>query len=143
MELSNLEFWVIAGVVLIILEIVVPSFLFFFFGFGALVTALFTFIGITENLTSQLLVFIIASGGSLLGFRKQLLAAFKRKGESYSEMINEKAKVTQEITKNKEGKVFFRGADWIAYTQEEVMLSVDSIVKITKVDGIKLEVAML
>lgn len=134
-----MEWWAILGVALIVIEIFAVSFFFLFFGIGALATSLLTFTGIADDLSSQLIIFLIVSGVSILAFRKQVLESFRRKGENYKEMVEEKAKVSKSFEKG-EGKVFFRGADWMAFTSAEQSLSEGDTVVITKVDGIKLEV---
>lgn len=139
MELSGMEWWAIIGVALIIIEIFAVSFFFLFFGIGALATSLLAFTGIADDLTSQLIVFLLVSGLSILAFRKQVLESFRRKGEKYTEMVKEKAKVSKAFEKG-EGKVFFRGADWMAFTNENQSLHEGDTVVITKVDGIRLEV---
>ncbi|SOE20577.1 hypothetical protein SAMN06298216_1065 [Spirosomataceae bacterium TFI 002] len=139
MELSNMEWWAIIGVALIIIEIFAVSFFFLFFGIGALATSLLAYTGIADDLSSQLIVFLLVSGVSILAFRKQVLESFRRKGENYQEMVKEKAKVSKTF-ENGEGKVFFRGADWMAFTKSETEFKEGESVIITKVDGIKLEV---
>jgi membrane protein implicated in regulation of membrane protease activity len=138
MELSNLEIWVIIGVSLLIIEIFSVSFFAVFFGVGALVTALLTYINLTNDTVVQIVTFLIVSVVSLLFFRKQILESFHKKGEQYSELINEKAKVSTAIPAKGEGKVFYRGSDWIAEATSEVAIPEGNMVKITKVDGIRL-----
>ncbi|MCR9065086.1 MAG: NfeD family protein [Cytophagales bacterium] len=138
MELSNVEIWAILGVIFLIAEIFAVSFFFMFFGLGALATTILTYLDITPDLVSQVISFIAVSGGSLLLFRKQLLEMFNRKGETYTEMVNEKAKVSMDIPQNGEGKVFYRGADWIAEALNKEAIKAGSQVLIRKVDGIKL-----
>jgi membrane protein implicated in regulation of membrane protease activity len=138
MELSNLEIWVIMGVALLIIEIFSVSFFAVFFGLGALVTALLTYINLTNDTAVQIVTFLIVSVVSLLFFRKQILESFHKKGEQYSELVNEKAKVSTAIPAKGEGKVFYRGSDWIAEATSEVAIPEGNMVKITKVDGIRL-----
>lgn len=138
MELSNLEIWVIVGVALLIIEIFSVSFFAVFFGLGALVTALLTYINLTNDTVVQIVTFLIVSVVSLLFFRKQILESFHKKGEQYSELVNEKAKVSTAIPAKGEGKVFYRGSDWIAEATSEVAIPEGNMVKITKVDGIRL-----
>lgn len=138
MELSNTEIWVILGVVMMIVEIFAISFFFLFIGVGALVTALLSWVGIVDNLTAQLIVFSVISAASMLIFRKKLRESFNEKSGDYHEFKGERATVIKPILPNSDGKVFFRGADWLAYTESGEEIPIDSNVSIKKADGIRL-----
>jgi membrane protein implicated in regulation of membrane protease activity len=140
MELSHIEIWVILGVALLVIEIFSVSFFAIFFGVGALVTALITYFGLTTEVVPQIITFLAVSIGALLVFRKQILESFSKKGEQYSELLNEKAKVSVAIPAKGEGKVFYRGADWIAGALSESAIDKGATVLIRKVDGIRLMV---
>lgn len=138
MELSNAEIWAIIGVVMMIVEIFAVSFFFLFIGVGAFVTALLSWTGITDSLVTQLIVFSVVSAASMLIFRKKLRESFNNKGGDYNEFKGEKARVISPISPNSDGKVFFRGADWIAYSDSSVEIPINSPVAIKKADGIRL-----
>lgn len=138
MELSSLEIWVILGVILLLIEIFSVSFFAVFFGVGALVTALLTYLQFTNDLVTQIIAFLVVSVVSLLVFRKQILESFNRKGENYSELVNERANVSKEIPAKGVGKVFYRGSDWIAEAVNEIAIPKGATVLIKKVDGIRL-----
>lgn len=53
--------WIVLGVVLVLLELVVPSFTLFWFGLGALVTGLMLVMLPALSLKWQLLVFLVSS----------------------------------------------------------------------------------
>lgn len=55
--------WIVLGVILILLELVVPSFTIFWFGLGALVTGLLLVIVPQVALKWQVLVFVVSSVG--------------------------------------------------------------------------------
>lgn len=143
MELANTEIWVIIGVVMMIVEIFAVSFFFLFIGVGALVTALLTWLGITDGLIAQLIVFSAVSAASMLIFRKKLQESFNKKGGDYNEFAGERATVIMPISPNGEGKVFFRGADWIAYAEGNLEIPANSHVAIKKANGIRLLVEMV
>lgn len=136
--MEPISIWVVIGVALLIAEVLSVSFYSIFFGMGALVTALFIYLGITPDLTSQLLVFGIASMGSLMIFRNKLLEVFNKNTKEFKEIIDDFAKVSTSIPAHGEGKVFYRGADWIAYSHANQIIDKDARVKIKKIDGIKL-----
>jgi inner membrane protein len=138
MEFSGINIWVILGVVLLILEIFTTSFYSIFFGIGALVTALFVYLGFADELPTQVIIFALSSIVSLLFFRKRILELFTKNNSEFNEIINEFAKVSKEIPTAGEGKVFFRGSDWIAYNADGRSIIEGSKVVIQKIDGIKL-----
>jgi len=138
MEFSGINIWVIFGVVLLILEIFTTSFYSIFFGIGALVTALFVYLGFADELPTQVIIFALSSIVSLLFFRKRILELFTKNNSEFNEIINEFAKVSKEIPTAGEGKVFFRGSDWIAYNADGRSIVEGSKVVIKKIDGIKL-----
>ncbi|WP_341227202.1 NfeD family protein [uncultured Arcticibacterium sp.] len=138
MELSSLEIWVILGVIFLIVEIFSVSFFAVFFGVGALVTALLTYLELTNDLITQVIAFLVVSAGSLVVFRKQILTAFNKSGENYTELVNERANVSAAIPAKGEGKVFYRGSDWIAEAVTDIAIPKGAKVLIKKVDGIRL-----
>lgn len=138
--MDAISIWIVVGVVLLILEALTVSFFSLFFGIGALITALLVYMDVTPDTASQLLVFGLASMGSLLIFRKRLLLLFEKSKHEYNEFEGEVANVSTAIPPNGEGKVFYRGAEWIAFSNFGQMIDKNTKVKITKVDGIRLKV---
>ena len=61
-------FWLIIGVILLFLELVLPGFVLFFFGMGALLASLAAYL-FELSLSWQLALFIIASLASLFSLR--------------------------------------------------------------------------
>jgi membrane protein implicated in regulation of membrane protease activity len=143
MELANTEIWAIIGVIMMIFEIFAVSCFFLFISVGALVTALLSWMGITDSLIAQLIVFSVISAASMLIFRKKLRESFNEKSGDYNEFEGERATVIKAILPNGEGKVFFRGADWIAYSESGIAIPTNSPVSIKKADGIRLLVEMV
>ncbi|MBX2951274.1 MAG: NfeD family protein [Leadbetterella sp.] len=136
--MEPISIWIVVGVALLIAEILSVSFYSIFFGIGALVTALFIYMGFADDITTQLVIFGIASMGSLLIFRQRLLEVFNKNAKEFKEIVDDFAQVSAPIPPHGEGKVFYRGADWIAYSDAEQSIEKNSRVKIRRVDGIKL-----
>jgi len=133
--------WAIAGLFLVFIELLTTSFFAIFLGAGALMTALLTYLGITTHFWSQILVFSVFSVLSILLLRRFAKNLFgKESKNTYSEYVGDKATVEERIEPNKEGKVFYRGTVWIAFSDEEQAIDKGSSVIITEVDGIKLKV---
>ena len=62
--------WLVLGILLVILEIVVPSFAILWFGLGAVVVGILLWLIPPLSVVAQLLVWIVASGGfALLWFK--------------------------------------------------------------------------
>ena len=62
----------------------------------------------------------------------------KKKEPDFKEFEDEIAKVSVEIPEGEDGKVFFRGTDWMAYDKNGKAIAKNTKVIIRKVDGIKL-----
>jgi membrane protein implicated in regulation of membrane protease activity len=121
-------YWFLLGLVLMIAELVLPGFVIVFFGIGAWIAALCVFLGITQNVNAQLVVFI---GSSLL-----TLALFRKKGEKYftgkvsrkmadvsalDDVKGEQAVVIEDIVPSTlSGRVEFHGTSWKAAADHEI-----------------------
>jgi membrane protein implicated in regulation of membrane protease activity len=137
-NMEPMTIWVVLGVGLLILEIFTVSFYSIFFGIGALVTAFLVYLGVADDLTSQIVIFGLSSMVSLLFFRKRILDLFTKSSKEFKEIVDEFAKVSVEIPAQGEGKVFYRGSDWIAYQKDGKSIALNAKVVIKKIDGIKL-----
>ncbi|MBU1638019.1 NfeD family protein [bacterium] len=114
--------WFIIALILMLLELAVPGVLLVFFGIGALVTSLLSWIGVLQSTTAELLVFLFVSVVSLLLLRKKMQRTFRGKTKSVKdaeleldEFIGKTARVVEAINPSEQrGKVEFRGANWEA-----------------------------
>ncbi len=139
--------WSLLGIGLLLLELMLPGLVIFFFAVGAFVVAiicLFTDIG----LSTQLLIFIGASIVSLLALRRWLktifmghIASKQNAREDFNEFVGEKAVATTIITPKAGGRVEFHGTTWQAQADEEI--SEGTVVEITAKDNITLKVKPL
>jgi membrane protein implicated in regulation of membrane protease activity len=136
--MEPISLWIVIGVALLIAEVLSASFYSIFFGIGALVTALFIYLGLADDLIAQLIIFGVASVGSLFIFRNKLMEVFNKNTKDFKEIVDDFAKVSVEIPPHGEGKVFYRGANWIAYSDADHSLDINSKVRIKRIDGIKL-----
>ncbi|MEW5814991.1 MAG: NfeD family protein [Spirochaetota bacterium] len=115
--------WLVLGVLLIFSEFFVPGFVVFFFGAGALINAVLTFIlpGIRQNIVLQMFLWLLTSGISLLGLRKYFAKIFKGTvvDSATVDEAGEKAAVIEEITPEKPGRIKLHGTTWpaISYTE--------------------------
>ncbi len=65
--------WFVVGIFLLFLEFILPGVIICFFGAGAILTAILTWIGLLPNLASQLIFFLVSSLLLLIFLRKYFL----------------------------------------------------------------------
>ncbi|HAR96470.1 MAG TPA: NfeD family protein [Deltaproteobacteria bacterium] len=140
--LGPVQIWAIIGIVLIIIDVFSSTFFLFFLGIGALVTALSVWVGLTPGLVGQLICFSLFSLVATLLFRSALKRMFDQKARhgDYSEYIGQKAVVAASIPAGGEGKVTYRGSEWIAFCEEDREIPEGATVTILSIQGIKLKV---
>ena len=139
--------WFLVGLILLIMEFILPGLIIAFFGVGAWVVALVCLI--TDiGLNTQLIIFIIASVLSLLLLRKWLKGVFlghtdskQNLEEKLDEFVGQKAVVKKKIVPNAGGKVEFHGTNWLAQADEEI--AEGAMVQIIGKDNITLKVKSL
>ncbi len=140
MDLSLPQIWLIVGLVMLLAELVSVTLVFIFFAVGAFATALLAVLGILNEPDAQIICFSVISFLSLVLLRKQAKLIFfrKEKNPEYNEFIGETAMVIREIPAGGEGKIFYRGAEWIAVSGHRNPIEAGSKVIIRQTDGIKL-----
>ncbi len=113
--------WAVIGIACIGMEMVMPGFVIFFFGLGALVTALFSLIpGIDSMIWLQILIFVTFSIVSIVFLRRHFARIFagsvfnsSRESVDASD-TGEIAEVTDAIGFSGSGRIRFRGTTWSA-----------------------------
>jgi len=110
--------WFMIGLVLFLLELVVPGFVIFFFGLGAWVTALVCLIA-DPGINIQALIFVVVSVLALVGLRKIITKKFfyskdNRSEEVEDEFTGKEAIALVDFDTEKNGKVEFKGTNWKA-----------------------------
>lgn len=118
--------WAVIGVLLIIAELFVPSFVIIFFGAAALVVALLTVIGLLGSLTAQLITFAVVSVVSIVFLR----ARFQKTFLGHSSNVNDRNDPLNLVKGARvralsafvdgEGTVSYRGASWRARSEEPI-----------------------
>ena len=111
-------FWFAFGLVLFLLEVVVPGFIIFFFGVGAWITALFCLL-FDPGTNVQILIFGITSVLSLIALRRIIQKKFFYDKGNLSEEVEDEFTgkegiATSDFTSENKGKVEFRGTTWKA-----------------------------
>ena len=139
MDFSPAQIWLIAGLLMLFAELASVTLVFMFFAVGALVTSLLIYLGVLPSVTAQVITFSAISLFSLYLFRKEAKRLFNRpKSKEYHEYVGETAMVVQDIPEQGEGKIFYRGAEWIALSYAQKAIPAGSKVSIRATSGIKL-----
>jgi inner membrane protein len=116
--------WFLIGLILFLLELVVPGFIIFFFGVGAWVTALVCLL-FNPGPNLQIIIFGIASLLSLIGLRKLIQKKFFYSRGNKSEDVEDEFTGKEGIAitdfgKAKKGKIEFKGTRWNAESGSEI-----------------------
>jgi membrane-bound serine protease (ClpP class) len=146
MLLNPTLIWFLLGLVLAFLEFIVPGVILIFFGVGAWLVALTTYIGLTASLESQLLLFAITSIGLLVLLRQWIKGKFyghvsdvQDLTRNLDEFTGKSVVVLKDVIPGKmEGAVEFKGARWSAVSEEHIKNGEVAI--ITELDGITLKI---
>lgn len=115
--------WAVIGIACIGMEMLTPGFVMFFFGMGALATALVSLIpGVNSVLWLQILFFVGFSLIALIFLRKHFARIFAGSVFDSSKVASEEAgageivEVTEIVGPQREGRIRFRGTTWRAKT---------------------------
>ena len=120
-------YWLVIGVMLFFLEMAVPGFILFFFGMGALVTALAAWLT-PISIASQLALFIGASLVFVLGLRKfiqnKFFSSTVKEGDADVDVMHavpgDKGVVSMSIVPPAEGRIKYSGTSWRASADEPI-----------------------
>ncbi|MDR2924538.1 MAG: NfeD family protein [Azoarcus sp.] len=132
--------WIVAGIALVLLELVIPSFFVLWFGLGALIVGLLTLIAPSFPLTGQILLWAIASAVmTVLWFR--VFSRFRDKtqiGTAGGDIIGEIGLLVADTAQFGRGKVRFQrpvlGAEeWPCTSDAEIPAG--TRVKLISVEG--------
>ncbi len=114
--------WFIIGLVLALLEFVIPGLIVLFFGVGAWITALSCLL-FTPGVNTQILIFILSSLLALFLLRKSLKKVFFKENPDKEETLEDEfigrtAVVEKAIHPGQPGKISFKGTLWNAVSDE-------------------------
>lgn len=118
--------WFVVGLVLILLEFVIPSLVIVFFGLGAWVTAIAVSIFPSMAFWVQMMIFTVFSVLSLVllrgALKKRFFADHEGAGNEGIDDYIGKTAVVEVAIKDGEGKVNYRGVSWTAHAKEDISL---------------------
>lgn len=139
MGISMVTFWIIATIVLIVIEALTMGLTTIWFAFGTAVAIFVALIG--GSLPIQIVSFFVVSMVMLVFTRKIVVDKLRTGKEktNIDTIIGKIGVVKREIKSYEPGTVFVWGQEWSAISQnpgEEI--SIGKEVKILRVDGVKL-----
>jgi len=136
--------WFLVGILLLVMEFVMPGLIIAFFGLGACVVAIVCLL--TDiSLNTQLIIFIGSSVLSLVCLRKWLKGIFighissrQDLKEDVIEFVGQRVVVQEKILPKIGGKVEFHGTNWHAQADEEI--AAGAVVEIIGKENLTLKV---
>jgi membrane protein implicated in regulation of membrane protease activity len=116
--------WFLIGLVLFLLELVVPGFVIFFFGVGAWAVALICLVA-EPGINLQIIIFAVISVLSLLALRKIIQKKFFYSKGNKSEAVEDEFTgkegfAISDFDKSRKGKVEFKGTRWNAESDSDI-----------------------
>ena len=137
--------WFIVGFVMLIMEMLLPGLIIFFFGIGAWITAMVCWL-VPMGINMQLGLFIVSSVLLLVVLRGWLKGVFyghserrQRLTEPFeNEGIGKHVTVIEPIAPNRPGKVELYGSQWEAQADQEIRAG--DTVEIVAKENLKLTV---
>ena len=130
--------WVLAGLVLLLAEVVTPGgFFVIFFGAGAILVGALRGLGWNGPAWAEWLVFTVLSVASLALFREPLMRRFSLgKSKPVDQLAGERALVTEDVAPGGVGKAEMRGASWTARTSGPAALARGQRCLVERVEGL-------
>lgn len=143
LSFSPVLLWFLAGIVFLALELVLPGLIVFFFGIGAWCAALAVYL-FPVPLTTQLLIFLVASLAALALLRSTLKKVFLGRTLDVDAMnstvpADATGEVIDDIVPPATGTIKYAGSFWQATA--EVPLSKGTIVRIVEKTNLTVKVA--
>lgn len=126
MSFDAATLWLAAGILLILSELFAPGVMFVFFGAGAILTSITTWLGLTPGLGSQVAVFGISSVALLFGLRRFVKKWFVGKsalsaGMADDDFTGREVRVIADLPgQGANGLVEVKGTNWNARSEVPV-----------------------
>lgn len=131
--------WAIAGLVLIVAEVLTVTFILLFFGIAALSVALVKFLGLS-HLPLEIGLFAIIGLSGILLFRKRIRANFESK-KSVAIDLNKKIILSAAVPAKSHARVEYQGSFWTVVNQTEHTFMPGDEARIVRTEGIELHIA--
>jgi len=136
--------WVLVGLGLLGFEVLTPGgFFMLFFGLAALVVGALAGSGLTRPIWLQWLLFSLLSVGSLLVFRRRLLAWLQSpEARGVASLVGDVAVLLADLPPGTVGKAELRGATWSVRHDGSETLARGRRCRVDRVDGLTLHVRL-
>ena len=138
-------YWMLLGLVLLGLELVVPSgFYLMFLGLAALSVGMLVALGMAKAVWLQWVLFSGLSVVAVLFFRGPLLAWFKYKERPHATvdpLVGEIAIPLEDVAPGSTGKAELHGTAWTVINSGEGILMKGQRTRVVRVDGLTLWIA--
>ena len=138
--MTTWQIWLIAGIALLVIELLNAGFGIICFGFGAFLAAILAACGL--NIYWQLAGFALATFLSFLFIRPIMIKWFDAKKAAKTNldsMIGRQAKVVEPFEGGR-GRVAIDGTDWMAVSEADATIGMGTVVTIVERDGNTLKV---
>ena len=135
----DFQFWLMAFIILVVMEFLTMGLTTIWFAIGALVAFFASLFGAT--LWIQIILFLVISLVVLVVYRPLAVKYInsRRIKTNVDDLVGKEGKVTEKIDNfNQTGRVIVNGMDWSARTTIGGTIDVDTIVKVVDVQGVKL-----
>ena len=143
-EMSMTTFWIIAMVVVLVIEAVTVGIVSVWFAIGALFAMVTAMLG--ANLWVQITVFLVVSAIALY-FTRPLVKKFvnnKVEPTNADMLIGKECRVVETIDNlSGTGAVYVDGKTWTARTVDEEIIPEGQLVKAERIEGVKLIVSKI
>jgi len=111
--------WLIGGVVLMLLEFILPGGIVFFLGLGATLVSLLLYTGVIEGWIQAFTAWFIGSLLLIFGLRglvQRVIPAHVERGSTDEDLdaYGQEAEVVERLPAGGEGRIHFRGSGWAA-----------------------------
>ncbi|MGH7788344.1 MAG: NfeD family protein [Candidatus Binatia bacterium] len=134
--------WILFGFALLAAEMMTPGgFYVAFFGVAALLVGLLANLGVLGSTAAQWLLFSVLSVGSLLLFRRRVLALFSADApgrDAIDTLRNEIAVLTTDLPPGAVGKAELRGTGWTVRNGGDAGLVAGQRCRVIRTDGLTL-----
>ena len=137
--MMDLQLWILIAAICFIGELITAGFFILWFGVGASVAAVLSYLGFSE--TTQFVAFILVSIILLAlsrPFAKRITMGMPDKKAASDRLIGEKGIVIEDISLKDGGIVRISGDTWRAVSDQEIKEG--SSVLVEKIEGVKLVV---
>jgi membrane protein implicated in regulation of membrane protease activity len=133
--------WMIAGMALLLAELVLPSdFFLFFFGLAAVLVGVLVGVGLGGPAWLPWLLFGVLAIAAVLGLRRPLRQRFARgvPPATGDRLLGEIARLASDLAPGEVGKAELRGSIWSVRTREPHRLEAGRRVRVERVEGLTL-----